>query len=96
MPPISLQLGVDAEKIVSIQEIIDNFFKEHPITPEMKLPTDYFQSPKIAQDTASAWQAATRAISNAGNAMTNLEDPSAKVAGIVMQAIAGEACMLPL
>ena len=86
--PITLQLGVDAEKIVSIQEIIDNFFKEHPITPEMKLPTDYFQSPKIAQDTASAWQAATRAISNAGNAMTNLEDPSAKVAGIVMQAIA--------
>lgn len=87
--PITLQLGVDAEKIVSIQEIINNFFKEHPITPEMKLPTDFFPSvSKTAQDTASAWQAATRAISNAGNAMTNLEDPSAKVAGIVMQAIA--------
>ena len=86
--PITLQLGVDAEKIVPIQESINNFFKEHPITPEMKLPTYDFQSHKIAQDTASAWQAATRAISNAGNAMTNLEDPSAKVAGIVMQAIA--------
>ena len=87
--PITLQLGVDAEKIVHIQEIINNFFKEHPITPEMKLPTDFFPSvSKTAQDTASAWQAATRAISNAGNAMTNLEDPSAKVAGIVMQAIA--------
>ena len=87
--PITLQLGVDAEKIVPIQEIINNFFKEHPITPEMKLPTDFFPSvSKTAQDTASAWQAATRAISNAGNAMTNLEDPSAKVAGIVMQAIA--------
>lgn len=87
--PITLQLGVDAEKIVSIQEIIDNFFKDHPITPEMKLPTGNFQSvSKISQDTADAWQAATRAISNAGNAMTNLEDPSAKVAGIVMQAIA--------
>lgn len=87
--PITLQLGVDAEKIVSIQEIINNFFKDHPITPEMKLPTGNFQSvSKISQDTADAWQAATRAISNAGNAMTNLEDPSAKVAGIVMQAIA--------
>ena len=87
--PITLQLGVDAEKIVPIQEIINNFFKEHPITPEMKLPTNFFPSvSKSAEDTASAWQAATRAISNAGNAMTNLEDPSAKVAGIVMQAIA--------
>ena len=87
--PITLHLGVDAEKIVPIQESINNFFKEHPITPEMKLPTDSFPSvSKTAQDTASAWQAATRAISNAGNAMTNLEDPSAKVAGIVMQAIA--------
>ena len=87
--PITLQLGVDAEKIVSIQEIIDNFFKEHPITPEMKLPTNYFPSvSKSAEDTANAWKEATRAISNAGNAMTNLEDPSAKVAGIVMQAIA--------
>lgn len=87
--PITLQLGVDAEKIVSIQEIINNFFKDHPITPEMKLPTGNFQSvSKISQETADAWQSATRAISNAGNAMTNLEDPSAKVAGIVMQAIA--------
>ena len=87
--PITLQFGVDAEKIVPIQEIINNFFKEHPITPEMKLPTNFFPSvSKSAEDTADAWQAATRAISNAGNAMTNLEDPSAKVAGIVMQAIA--------
>lgn len=87
--PITLQLGVDAEKIVSIQEIINNFFKEHPITPEMKLPTNFFPSvSKSAEDTANAWKEATRAISNAGNAMTNLEDPSAKVAGIVMQAIA--------
>lgn len=87
--PITLQLGVDAEKIVHIQEIINNFFKEHPITPEMKLPTNFFPSvSKSAEDTANAWKEATRAISNAGNAMTNLEDPSAKVAGIVMQAIA--------
>lgn len=87
--PITLQLGVDAEKIAPIQEIINNFFKEHPITPEMKLPTNFFPSvSKSAEDTANAWKEATRAISNAGNAMTNLEDPSAKVAGIVMQAIA--------
>lgn len=43
---------------------------------------------KTANDTNKAWQAAAQAISNAGSAMQNIEDPSAQVAGIVMQAIA--------
>ena len=43
---------------------------------------------KTANDTNKAWQAAANAISSAGSAMQNIEDPAAKVAGIVMQAVA--------
>ena len=43
---------------------------------------------KTANDTNKAWQAAAQAISNAGSALLNMENPAAKVAGIVMQAIA--------
>lgn len=43
---------------------------------------------KTANDTNKAWQAAANAISSAGSAMQNMEDPAAKVSGIVMQAIA--------
>lgn len=43
---------------------------------------------KTALSTADAWKSAAQAISNAGSAMQNIEDPSAQVAGIVMQAIA--------
>lgn len=41
-----------------------------------------------AKNTASAWQSATAAINSAGAALQNLEDPGAKVAGIVAQAVA--------
>ena len=43
---------------------------------------------KDAKNTAQAWQAATNAINSAGSALQNLEDPGAKVAGIVAQAVA--------
>lgn len=43
---------------------------------------------KDAKNTAQAWQAATTAINSAGSALQNLEDPGAKVAGIVAQAVA--------
>ena len=43
---------------------------------------------KDAKNTAQAWQSATAAINSAGSALQNLEDPGAKVAGIVAQAVA--------
>lgn len=46
------------------------------------------QLEKDAKNTASAWQSATAAINSAGSALQNLEDPGAKVAGIVAQAVA--------
>ena len=41
-----------------------------------------------AKDTASAWQNAVAAVNNVGSALQQIEDPAAKVAGIVMQAVA--------
>ena len=44
-----------------------------------------------AKDTASAWQNAVAAVNNVGSALQSIEDPAAKVSGIVMQAIANVA-----
>lgn len=41
-----------------------------------------------AKNTENAWQKAADAVSNLGSALQNVEDPSAKVAGIVLQAVA--------
>lgn len=43
---------------------------------------------KNAKETKAAWSAAASAISSAGSALQNMENPAAKVAGIVMQAVA--------
>ena len=41
-----------------------------------------------AKDTESAWQNAVAAVNNVGSALQSIEDPAAKVSGIVMQAVA--------
>lgn len=41
-----------------------------------------------AKKSTEAWQQAANAVNNLGGALNNLEDPSAKVAGIIMQAVA--------
>lgn len=41
-----------------------------------------------AKSTADAWQNAVAAVNNVGSALQQIEDPAAKVAGIVMQAVA--------
>lgn len=43
---------------------------------------------QVAKQTSESWKDAARAVSSVGSALTQLEDPSAKVAGIVGQAIA--------
>ena len=49
------------------------------------------QSSKSSGETAKAWRQASAAISNAGNAMQMMQNPAAKVAGIIMQAVANVA-----
>lgn len=41
-----------------------------------------------AKSTADAWQNAVAAVNNVGDALQQIEDPAAKVSGIVMQAVA--------
>lgn len=46
---------------------------------------------KLSGETSKAWQAATKAISQAGSAMQQISNPSAKVAGIIAEAVANVA-----
>lgn len=79
------------------QTIIDqyNAMREQigldPIVIDIKTGNIGKDVAKTAQDTNKAWQAAASAISSAGSAMQSMENPAAKVAGIVMQAIANVA-----
>ena len=46
------------------------------------------QAEQAAKGTADAWQNAVAAVNNVGSALQQIEDPAAKVSGIVMQAVA--------
>lgn len=90
--PIALSLGVSTSQIVDIKSDIDNFFKENPIE---LLPTDYFTKFNVggviadeAKDVEKSWAGASNAISAAGSALGQIEDPGAKIAGIIGQALA--------
>lgn len=90
----SIKLGADVEDATwdSLVEQINAKLKElgiEPISIKMTVDDDGGGDlEETAKGSADAWAAAARAVSNLGGALGNLEDPSAKVAGIVMQAIA--------
>lgn len=59
--------------------------------PKIKLDVTTGNISNVTQDakkSTDAWQQAANAVNNLGGALNNLEDPSAKVAGIIMQAVA--------
>ena len=90
----SIKLGADVEDSTwdSLVEQINAKLKElgiEPISIKMTVDSDGGGDlEETAKGSADAWAAAARAVNNLGGALGNLEDPSAKVAGIVMQAIA--------
>lgn len=90
----SIKLGADVEDATwdSLVEQINAKLKElgiEPISIKMTVDSDGGGDlEETAKGSADAWAAAARAVNNLGGALGNLEDPSAKVAGIVMQAIA--------
>lgn len=90
----SIKLGADVEDATwdSLVEQINAKLKELGIEPiSIKMTVDGDGGGDLeetAKGSADAWAAAARAVNNLGGALGNLEDPSAKVAGIVMQAIA--------
>lgn len=84
-------LDIPDEKFQELQAKINEQLQAmglEPINIDFKTGEIGKEVVKTANDTNKAWQAAAQAISSAGSAMQNMEDPAAKVAGIVMQAIA--------
>ena len=56
---------------------------------QINFETGSIETPvQAAKQTADAWQNAVAAVNNVGSALQQLEDPAAKVSGIVMQAVA--------
>ena len=84
-------LDIPDEKFQELQAKINEQLQAmglEPINIDFKTGEIGKEVVKTANDTNKAWQAAANAISSAGSAMQNMEDPAAKVSGIVMQAIA--------
>lgn len=82
--PLALRLGISAEEMVKIQDQMADLKKDiKPIDI-----TGGSGGVKTAKDTASAWSSAAQAVANVGSALQGLDDPSAKIAGIVGQAVA--------
>lgn len=56
---------------------------------KLNVETGNLEAPvKTAKDTAAAWQAASAAISTVGAALQQIDDPAAKIAGILATAVA--------
>ena len=85
---IARGLDIPDEKFQELQAKINEQLQAmglDPINIDFKTGKEVVDN---AKQTQKAWQAAASAITSAGSAMQNIEDPAAQVAGIVMQAIA--------
>lgn len=71
----------------ALQEEINAKLKELGIEP-IKIDFDTGDIGKEGKDMEKSWSAAARAIGSVGSALQSIEDPTAKVAGLVAQAIA--------
>lgn len=96
--PMALRLGISTESMLDItngaadaaeqlRQQIEADLKENPIVVPVETG-GASKLPKIGRETMEAWQAASSAVSNVGSALQSIEDPGAKVAGIVAQAVA--------
>ena len=83
--------GIDVpdQAIQGIIDKINAMFKDNPIKIDVK--TGKVETGNIAKDgkeVAKNWHGAASAISSVGSAMSQIEDPAAKVMGTIAQAIA--------
>jgi hypothetical protein len=67
-------------RVLGIQKEIANI--------QSKISGDTSNNTQAAETNADAWQSAVQAVGQLGGALQGLEDPSAKVAGIIAQAVA--------
>ena len=84
-----IQLGVDIEDTTwqSLIDKINEKLKELDIEPiSINLKTG--DTAKTGKETENAWKNAASAVQSVGSALQQIEDPSAKIVGIIGQAVA--------
>lgn len=87
--PLSVELlDTSKEKLAADMEELRKRLGLEPIKLGVEVGTDGKGTVETAKQTEKAWGAAANAISAIGGALQQIEDPSAKVAGIIMQAVA--------
>ena len=95
--PIALRMGISAEMAADImdqwgelREGIQSSLEADALKLKLSFGegVDQEQVTETAKDTAKAWSAAASAVSQFGSALQQVEDPSAKIAGIIGQAVA--------
>jgi hypothetical protein len=90
----AMGLGMNVDDMVTqINDALDAARGQIKPLSIVEVPADEMQRhaaavAKDGQDTQAAWQAAAAAINSAGNALQSLDNPSAKIAGLVGQAVA--------
>ena len=87
---VAVRMGISTDAYLALEEDMQSKLSEmaenmKPIEIGFAVPKNL---PKIGQDTAMAWQYAAQAVSSVSTALQGIEDPSAKIAGIVGQAVA--------
>lgn len=95
LQPLALRLGVSTEEADRLKSKLDESIDS--ITEGLK-PIELTVTTKgaeklndVGKETEGTWKDAAGAVGQLGSALQGLEDPSAKVAGIVMQSIANVA-----
>ncbi len=89
--PVSLEVALAPNAADVLAEEMDKLRERlglEPIQLGVQVGTDGKGTVDTAKQTEQAWMAAANAVSAIGGALQQIEDPSAKVAGIVMQAVA--------
>ena len=87
--PLEVELlDTSKEKLAADMEELRKRLGLEPIKLGVQVGTDGKGTVDAAKQTEKAWGAAANAISAIGGALQQIEDPSAKVAGIIMQAVA--------
>ena len=84
---IQVPMTADVTGLIPTIDELREYLKQNPIIVPINT-TGTNDSKNDAQEMQKGWQNAASAISSVGSAMASIEDPAAKVMGIVAQAIA--------
>lgn len=87
---IDADVDITEDTWKEFEDKLNERLKELHMDPiQINFETGSIETPvQAAKQTEDAWQNAVAAVNNVGSALQQLEDPAAKVSGIVMQAVA--------